>query len=366
MSDLSVRLADRNGLADGDDRSMRKVYLAIRDALRDLPSKSNWRYYDRDFFVRTSASVGLEVNYVDSTKTATVTSGTIPTDAVYGELSWNGFRARIQSVTGSVIVLEDALGEDFTAGSVTWFRSTYPLPKISLLRRIFRSDNRQEIYSALNNEVVGWDVSYNQPGTPIRYTMRHDSITGTTDLVFSPPPSERVQYTVSAQVAPPYPQVAQVFSVATGSSGATTFTCTSAKANWVGTVVRAAPNALDKPDSLRYASFEWQSLITGVSGTTVTVSDPLPQAFASEPILVSSLIDIRLGPMQTYFEALCHEYFCRNYKHDGLAAAISVSRELFLEARGADSQVDHSTPLYSGPFWPWIRTSLDFAIIQQS
>jgi hypothetical protein len=363
MSDLSVRLAERNGIGDGDDRSMRKVHFAIRDALRDLPTKSNWRYYDRDFFIRTSASVALEVTYVDSTKTATVTSGTIPTDAVYGELSWNGFRSTILSVTGPTIILDDAIGDDFT-GTATWFRSTYPIPKVGTLRRILRAENRQEILSAGNNDIVAWNVAYNQPGTPIRYTLKHDTITGTTDLLLSPPPAERIQYIVSALVAPPYPTLTQVFGAATGNSAATTFTCADAKANWIGALVRAAPSAADKPDSLRYASFEWQALITNVSGTTVTVDTALPQAFASEPILVSSIIDIRLGPMQTYFEALCHEYFCRNYKHDGLAAAISISKQLYLEARGADSQIDHSTPLYSGPMWPWIMSDLQYAIVR--
>lgn len=360
LSDLIVKIGARNGMGDGDTRMMRMITSSIRDALRDFPGKSAWRYYDRTFNFDTSAQVSLTVTYVDSTRTATVTAGVMPDDMELGEVLFEGKITAVESVSGSTFVLRDHAGSD-SSGTALWFRSAYTLPKIATMRRVMRDRNRQEL-GALQNEVVTkWMLAYNSPGTPVGYTLRADSTIGANDIVLCPPPSTGERYVVSAVLAPKYPSVAQTFGVATGASAAFTMTSPQAKPNWVGAVVRAAPTSSQKTEDLTYADFEWQSVIRSVSSTTVTLYDALPSAFTAETILVSSPIDISLTPgIQTYFEAMCHEYYCRNFKHDGLADAIAVSSKLFMEARAADSMIDKSTPLWFGGNWPWVITDLRY------
>jgi len=360
LSDLIVKIGARNGMGDGDTRMQRMITGSIRDALRDFPGKSAWRYYDRTFNFDTSAQVSLQVTYVDSTRTATVTSGVMPTDMALGEVLMKGKITAVESVSGSTFVLRDYVGSNVT-GTALWFRSAYTLPKIATMRRVIRDMNRQEL-GALQNEVAAkWMLAYNSPGTPVGYTLRADSTIGANDIVLCPPPSTGERYVVSAVLAPKYPSVAQAFGDASGTSGTATFTAPQAKPNWVGAVVRASPSSSQKTEDLTYGEFEWQSIIKSVSSTTVTLYDNLPSSFTAETVLVSSPIDISLTPgIQTYFESMCHEYYCRNHKHDGLADAIAVSNKLFMDARAADSMIDKSTPLWFGASWPWVITDLRY------
>lgn len=356
LSDMMERIGAKNGGFDGDTRTIRAVKRAIRDALRDLPSKMDWQYYDRELMLRTTASVGLEIEYDHATLTATVTDGDLPTDVAYGMLVISGVGYPIASVDDPDIVLSGiGPGEDYD-GTATWCRASYTLPKISNIRFVTRSDNRLALTYVQPEIQLARDTLRSIPSTPIAYTLRQGATLGATDIVLTPPPSTSLTYRISAIIAPPYPAIDQVFSTATGTSGAYTMTCADAKSTWIGTIVRAAPSQAsdDKQDALKFQDYEWQAFITNVSGTTVTVNVALPSSFSSETILVSSLIDIAPGPMQTYFEARCHEYYCRNYDHKGLANAISIANKLFLEARGADTKVDQSTNHMNEYVWPFI------------
>jgi len=101
LSDIVERTGDKCGGFDGDTRTQRKIRRAARDALRDLPTKSNWKYYTRDLWVQTSAQVGLEVEYDHSALTAEVTDGDLPSDAEFGELLVDGVVCPIVSVDGT-------------------------------------------------------------------------------------------------------------------------------------------------------------------------------------------------------------------------------------------------------------------------
>jgi hypothetical protein len=344
LSDIVERVGERIGGFDNDSRTIRMVRRAARDALRDLPLKSDWKYYIREYQIKTSGPVNLEVVYTQSNRTAVVTSGDIPDDATYGEIFIDGIQCKISSVSGSNLVLDanNNPGRNFT-GSVVWSRSTYRIPKISKINGLWRIKNQFQLAYLSPSDLSSRNVAYDYAGTPVAYTIASSSVVGASDLHFAPQPDSIEFYRLSAIIAPSYPSVFQETGDATGSSGATTLTIPEATSGWVGCVIRAAPNSTDKLTDLRYGEHEWQSVVVGVSGSTVTVTNPIPEAFTAETVLVSSLIDIDLEVMQTYYEALVYEYYCRNAVNEQLPQAMAISSREYMLARGADAKANRST-----------------------
>lgn len=347
-SDIVARLRDRIGYASDDAPEERKTKRAVRDALRDLPTKNNWTYYNREWQFFTSASVSLNITYTHSTKTAVVNSGTIPSDVVHGQFFYRGIRCLIDSVDGSTLTLHGTQnpGEDLTATNILWTRQTYPAPSITKINGIWRVHETRPLQYVTPQELAYRDSIW-EGGTPVIYSVVNASVLGNNDIMISPPPSVREAYRVSAIVAPSAPTVFRDESEATGSSGAFTFTAPEATSGWVGCVVRAAPASSNKREDIINEDWSWQAIITAVAGTTVTVNIALPSTFTAETVIVSSLIDIDREAMQTYFEALAYAYYARNMANKDREAAEALAIRAFRDARAADSQVDRSsTPSY--------------------
>ena len=345
-SDMVARLRDRIGFAHDDSHQLRLAKRAVRDALRDLPTKNNWTYYNREWQFFTSAPVALNVTYTHSTRTAVVNSGTIPSDVIYGQFHYNEIKCLVDSVDGSNLILSPNAnpGEDFSATDVQWTRQAYPAPAISKINSLWRVSGTRALQYITPSDLVLRDLLFEATGDPVVFSIINSSALGANDIVISPPPGSRQAYQASAIVSPTMPTLFREEGEATGTGGAYTFTSSEATSAWVGAVVRAAPSSSNKLEDIVDEDWTWQAIITAVSGSTVTVNTPLPSTFTGEDILVSSLIDIDIEAMQTYFEALAYSYYARNMENKDREAAEALASRLYLSARAADSKADRSTP----------------------
>ena len=349
-SDVVARLVDRIGCASDDTVQERKIKRAVRDALRDLPAKHDWRYYNREWQFVTSASSALNITYTHSTRTAVVNSGTIPSDAIYGQFFYKRSRCVIESVSGSNLTLDATLnpGENVTGASVVWTRAAYPMPSITKVHGLWRVGDTLALQYMMPADITLRDILVESAGSVVAYTIANSSALGANDVILSPAPTVAEPYKMSATVQPSMPTLFRVDAAASGTNGASTFTAANASADWIGAVVRAAPASSTKRDSIINEEWTWQAVITNVSGTTVTVNTPLPTTFVSETVLISSLIDIDIESMQTYFEALAYLYYTRNMSNEDANRArdhaeAAVSRA-YMSARAADNRAKQSTP----------------------
>lgn len=343
-SDVVARLMDRIGSSSSDIPEERKAKRAIRDALRDLPTKNAWNYYTREWQFFTSPLAVLNITYTHSSRVAVVNSGTIPSDVIYGHFFYNGIRCEVDSVSGSNLTLNSNAnpGENLTNVSVNWVRQHYPSPMVTKFLGLFRTNETRSMQYVSPSEITYRDIILDS-GVPVVYSVVNSSTLGRSDVVISPAPSTRQSYRASAIVAPSQPTVYREQGEASGGGGELTFTSPEATSAWLGCVVRAAPSSSNKLDDIINEDWTWQAVITGVSGTTVTVDTALPVALDDEVILVSSLIDIDRESMQTYFESLAYTYYARNMSNKDREAAESLSLRLFREALAADSRADRST-----------------------
>lgn len=344
-SDLVARLADRVG-CESAGHQLRIIKRAVRDALRDLPTKNNWTYYNREWQFFTSAPSALNITYTNSNRVAVVNDGTIPSDAVYGQFYYNGIKCLIDSVSGSSLTLNPNAnpGEDVTAADVTWTRQAYPAPSITKVNSVWRTSGTRALQYITPADMVLRDLLFDNTGDPVVFSIVNSSSLGGNDIIVSPPPGSKQAYKVSAIVAPAMPTLFREEGEATGVSGAFTFTAPEANSAWVGAVVRAVPSSSNKIEDIINEDWTWQAVITAVSGTTVTVNMPLPTTFVGEQVLVSSLIDIDIEAMQSYFEAFAYSYYAKNMNNEDREGAEAQASRLYLSARSADSKADRSTP----------------------
>lgn len=347
-SDAVARLLDRVGSSSSDAPEERKCKRAVRDALRDLPAKNNWSYYIREWQFFTSALAALNITYTHSTRVAVVNSGTIPEDVVYGHFFYNGIKCEVDSVSGSNLTLNAVSnpGEDLTNVNVSWVRQAFPAPTIRKINGVWRINETRALAYVTPSEITYRDVILDS-GTPVVYSVVNSSVLGKNDIVIAPAPTIREAYRVSAVVSPSDPVVFREEGEASGVSGGFTFTAAEATSAWVGCVVRAAPSSTNKREDITNEDWTWQAVVTGVSGTTVTVNAALPTTFTSELVIVSSLIDIDRETMQTYFEAMAYAYYARNMKNEDREAAEALAMRLFRDARAADAKADHSSNNYT-------------------
>lgn len=349
FSDIVERTGERVGGFDGDTRTIRMIKRAARDALRDISTKNDWKYYIRSYQISAVAPVDLTVVYTQSTLEAVVSAGTIPSNADLGELYIDSIRCKIESVSGSTITLDsnNNPGADFS-GTATWSRSTYRIPRVTKVHGLWRLRSQYKVPYVSPQDVLARDVTFDYTGTPTAFTVSSKSVLGANDLVFSPAPGEAEEYRLSATVAPDYPSVFQATGLATAAADATTLVIPEATSAWVGSIIRAATSSADKLNDIKYGEFDWQAVVVSVTGTDVVVDRAIPVEFAAETVLVSSLIDIDIESMQTYYEAMVYEYYCRNSRNEDLEKAMQLARVLYMSARSADSKSNRST--YSSPY----------------
>lgn len=343
LNDVVQRLRQRLGMFDSP-RDDAFLVRAVRDALRSLPQRYNWKYFQREFRFNSSASAGHTVTYTESNKQA-VTTGVWPADAEHGELHISGVPYPVSSrVSDTVLLLGNSTpGVDFS-GSATWARESYPIPDVVRVHTLWQQVEERPVNYLSPASLTERKLAYESPGTPVAFSFAFNSRTGDTDLVFSPPPSNSQPYIMSADIAPPRPLVHQQFISVSASSGATSFSAPNARASWVGAIVRVTEGGSSsaKQESLEQGDYTWQATIANVSGSTVTIDTALPEDWSSEDVLVSSLVDIESDVMLSYLESMCVVEYRKNGTQEDLRNAVAIAEDAFSKAIAADSKANRS------------------------
>lgn len=365
LNDAVVHLSERNGGFSDDPRGDRMYARAVRDVLRDLPSKNRWNYYRRNLQFVTSAPVVLS----SVTSSVAVPAGefdgnllrlqitnaeTWPDDVADGEVWIDNVSYPVgkhDTATKTIIVNRPTLA---FSGEIKWTRKAYKIPRVRQVLGMWDIESRRPILPRRAQDLSDRTLTHNAPGTVTAYTIRQDSSYGMTDVVLSPPPSESSPFLVMSVIEPLYPKI--VRKTLDGADATivspNVFSHADANESWVGGVLRIHESSTDETTDLQFGEYTWQSIIWGVDGQNVTMSNPFPSSVAAKEILLSSLIDIDLPVLQTYFEALCHEYYGRNSPNsETQAVARATAAQLFLEASGADAKFDASTKYH--PFWSY-------------
>lgn len=340
LSDLVAIMADRTLAYTNDDRSDRMLLRAARSALRDLPERYDWNYYQRTYRIITPALVqATQTVYDNSANTLTIDSGEStewPSNATEGEVAFDGSRYPIdERVSAKVIKLGSGRPVADRSGSAQWSKSRYKLPAIRRIHGLWDEGPRRPIQYLPPVDFHARQTLYPFSG----YAQTYTTIGGSndSDIVFSQAPGNSEVFKISATFAPAYPKIFRETCNGSGTSGETTFTADCAKSSWVGAVVRSGSGLQDVIDG----DFGWQALITNVSGTTVTVSDALNETLSNATLLISSPLDVSI-PIQTYLEDLAYVHYCKVHGHEGINRAMSLEKDSLIHARSADSITNRS------------------------
>lgn len=361
---------------DGKDVAdvSRKLRRAVREACNKLPAMYDWEFLRLTGMFTTSIpySTGT-VQYVLSTRLLTLTDGTWPTDAQFGDIVINNRRYLVQRrVSDTVLLLDEyeSPKENAAAGTTyTWARSRYLLP-------YFVGDIRELVDTAVQNKIKRifveesfWISEWFVTGMPSSWSLipsRHRPGRWEVWLSSSPYDVRQYRYMYNNRWATNEVEeistgtVAVSGDVATFSSGVLTAAC-------VGAVLRVSSSATQptsvfgKYDTVTKASIlnppASEHIITAMNSTTeALLNEAVSSSVSGKAFTISSQVSLNTEGMLEFFYRLCE------YQYAIISRAESKEvlrvRELMLDAfkiaMGADSRrvESHRTPFsnYTRPF----------------
>ena len=284
---------------------------AARQAIQILSARWDWNWFRTTITIPISSpySTGT-IQYVASTRTATLTGGTWPAWAIYGAIKINDISYLVTTRTSDTVIILDAMSApaDNISTDTTFEirRVGYQLPEhFDSVRSAVTDFAGLELeYRDQTEAVQIWQEFYGSQC----YTVANDrNATGRMVIQFSP----NVDATNSVQVLykrrmpvmrydnfsdPDSSRVAVAGTAVTGSE-------TAFKSNMVGMLFRCAEN-----DAGEYPTGEFgnnmyfhESIISGYSSATaLTLQTAISDAVTRSKYIVSSLIDVSPGPMVEY------------------------------------------------------------------
>ena len=132
--DCIEHLIDVCGIDGRDtDTVSRRLRRAVQEACNKLPAMNDWEFLRPIGMLTTTAPYDAgTVEYVSSTRLLTLTGGTWPSDAQFGDIVIEDKRYMVQRrVSNTVLLLDEYQSPegDITAGaSYQWVRQRYLLP----------------------------------------------------------------------------------------------------------------------------------------------------------------------------------------------------------------------------------------------
>ena len=340
------------------DGVSRKLRRSVREACNKLPAMYDWEFLRLTGMFTTSIPYTTgTVAYVLATRLLTLTGGTWPSDAQFGDIVIDNRRYLVQRRESDTVLLLDEYEspkEDFAAGtSYTWARSRYLLP-------YFVGDIRELVDTAVENKIKRifieesfWISEWFVTGMPSSWSLipsRHRPGRWEVWLSSSPNDVRQYRYMYNNRWATNEVEeintgtVAVAGDVATFSSGVLTSAC-------VGAVLRVS-STTTQPTSV-YGKYDTvtkatvlnppasEHIITTVNSTTeallneAVVSDVSGKAFT-----ISSQVALNTEGMLEFFYRLCeHQYSIISRAESKEVARV---RELMLDAykiaMGSDSR----------------------------
>lgn len=346
LSDVVSALLDRSMAPEGDTRTVRLLTSAVQQAMRDLPKKGKWKYYNQTLRFRSSAPVTATVSYAESTRVMTITDGvnSWPTDATMGDVVIGNTPYRITTRTSNTQITlstDSTIGADYT-GEVQWLRSRYRFPRLfSKVHSLLNLSNRTPMAYLEVPQFYERMRLARYSGIPAIYTMTSSNIAGYTDIELSPSGDVPTLFEGLVTVQPVVPKVYQVKGEGGAiASGATTFSGAGFHADCAGSVLRLYSTLSDVP----YGRPKFESFVKSITNSTqLELVTPSPTTESNVVYVVSSYMDIDPSLMNTLVEDLAYAIYCQNHDHKGLAQANALAKSSLIEALAADTKLNHST-----------------------
>ncbi len=365
LHDLVHRLTLRTG-SNPTERTLTLLARAIQDAIRGLPAKHDWAYFNRQSRLTTSPSVPLSITYEHTGGVAerliTVTSGTLPDDAAMGEIVIGDKRYRVgMRISDTLATLERdfSLNSDFT-GDATWARQSYQFSREMVkIQHVRISNNFNLTYLAPTDFAaisrVGWTS-----GTPVYFTCSNRGTRfGASEFAFYPYPDCSLEVEVSGTVTPLIPTI-QLVSGGQAVASAGSNTITSSSATWdkrlVGSVFRVGRDS-SPPINLDSSEWEFQAFITSVvNNTTIKLSEALPETISDRGYSISSPIDLESSVMLEYVEDEAYHQYTKNHDHQSFPVARRVAGESVRMAIARDNKASLNSNVWgSDGAWAYVR-----------
>lgn len=345
---------------DGKDVAdvSRKLRRAVREACNKLPAMYDWEFLRLTGMFTTSIpySTGT-VQYVLSTRLLTLTDGTWPTDAQFGDIVINNRRYLVQRRVSSTVLLLDEYqspSDDIAAGSsYTWVRSRYLLPYFvgdvneivdiavqNVIRRIFVEDNFWLTEGYITGGPSCWSL------IPSRHRP------GFWEIWLSSCPDEVRQYRYLYKTRWATNEVEELNDgtvavagdVATFSSSVLTSAC-------VGAVFRVSSSTtqptsvIGKYDTVSRATVlnppASEHIITAInSGTEALLNESVSSSVSGKAFTISSQVALNTEGMLEFFFRLLEYQYAIISRADGETKGISKSLMLdaYKIAMGSDSR----------------------------
>jgi len=373
--DLVDHIIDVFGESRDGGRIERLARRAALEAYRDLTNAAQWKYlYDRRVFASTAAYRTGTAAYTESTRTATITGGTLPSDlagyyVTFGTSTYNDtafpIDKRLSDTTFSIVASQTP-GADIPALTpYTVFKQAFTLPED--FREIGRLIDLVNQYEMRNvdvdlNDLIATFV-YDSPDTAWQFTIRGDPANpGRMAIILVPAPSTVRTYQYSYfRVAHPLRNESVADGTVTIASGSTAVsgTGTAFDSSMAGSVFRigtttAIPVGLAGSSLANSGPFVEQHIIESVTdATNLVLQTPASSSYTSVLYSISDLVDIRGNAMLTALHRFAELSFSRlSKRYDNTVAARQAAAMMALAlAKEADvtSTIDGSNAYYN-PF----------------
>lgn len=303
----------------GDERARRTARHACQEAMRDLANWHKWKNLKRLFVLATVASENGTASYVHSSRQLTISAGSWPTWAAFGQIKFDSIIYDVEERTSATVLTlpeRSNPGADLAAKSFSIFRSRFPLPVDfrSIASQVMEVDG----YGALAEIGLSnlYDDLLNNVGIPgfadTMAVVEDPKYLGSLAIQLQGPPSTVKQYAFLYDRRP-QPLVTEVYD-----AGTIAFTGGTATATGAGTAFTAAHKGCvlrvgtgqDEPTSPygytgdRHTPPAYQRIVLGVSGQTLTVDENFGANGSALKYTLSDPIDIEYGSMLTPLKRL--------------------------------------------------------------
>ena len=344
---------------------------ACREAYRRLFSLHDWNYFRRFELIHVQApySDGT-VTYDHATRTVTLTGGTWPSAASFGEIEIDNVRYLIEyRLSDTEIVLPENFnpGSDIAvAQSYQWNQNRYPLSfEVSDIVEIIDSYYTSPLRQVDVRGAMFLSDSYSTQTFPTLYTVfPSQRLPGIREVWF---PSavygdRQVKILYSARHNPldvrhkTGTKVTIAGQVATFPSGVL-------KESHIGCVLRVSENEdiptgasgrIDDTNSeWGHNPAEFERIILAVDGTTAILSESAASV-TDRAWSISSLIDTDSGSMKTLMLRLAEDEYARtaDLSVKSIGAGIDLVRSQLIEAQCSDSNRISFTSGYTSNWYP--------------
>lgn len=328
----------RDFVAGGADAyNENHFYAATQAALRELTRSCTWNYYWTHGWINMEAVYDTGTVAYDHTGGAyermlTLTSGTWPTNAIYGQVRIDDVIYKVEDRKSSTIITLTAdsnPGADVAAStSYQWFRSEYTLP-VDWRKTTMPSPKSwggmcyvepEEFYI---RERAGFAT-----GTPYLYTITSDSnLYGSMAIRIYPAPSEAKTLAFMYQR---WPRALKISGEATGdyagtvtTDGTTTITgsSTSFASKHVGSIIRFYSDSTQIPTGFngRYPP-EDERVITAYSSATSITVDAAVSTLSGVKYVISDPVDLNSGMFEAYLRNVEKQLATRQRDYEVLSS----------------------------------------------